>query len=288
MKFGISSYSLYRSMQSKEMTILDVIQWIADQGGKHVEIVPSLGFEIEEDPGLIDAIREKASQAEIDISNYAIGANFITKTEKEYEDEIGRVMKQVDIANRLGVKLMRHDVAWRPMNETSIGQFDEDLERLANACRHIADYAAQYGITTSVENHGYFVQASERVQRLIHEVNRPNFKTTLDIGNFMCADEESVAAVKRNISYASMVHLKDFYIRPSYKNPGEGWFRTQSGNYLRGAIVGQGDIDMREVIKVIKNSGYDGYISIEFEGMEECKAGTKIGLDNAQRLWNEF
>jgi sugar phosphate isomerase/epimerase len=56
---------------------------------------------------------------------------------------------------------------------------------------------------------------------------------------------------------------------------------------LRGAIVGQGDIDMPEVIRIIKNSGYDGYISVEFEGMEDCRIGSRIGIDNAKRVWAE-
>jgi inosose dehydratase len=199
--------------------------------------------------------------------------------------EIERVKKHVDIANELGVKTMRHDVAFRPKEECTERQYEEDFEKLVNAVRLVADYAAQYGITTSIENHGFYIQSSDRVQRLINAVDRPNYKTTLDIGNFMCVDEDSVAAVKKNLPYASIVHLKDFYLRPGYKNPGEGWFQTLSGNYLRGAIVGQGDIDMPEVIRLVKASGYDGYISIEFEGMEDCRKGSRIGIENAKRLW---
>lgn len=286
MKIGLSTYSLSQAIYSNEMDVLDVIQWIADNGGEHVEIAP-FGFDLSKNPGLIDAIRKKADDVGIEISNYAIGANFIQKTQEDYENEIKRVMGEVDIAHRLGVKLMRHDVAWRSVSEATVKQLDEDLPKLAEACRRIADYAAQYGITTSVENHGFFIQGSERVQRLIHAVNRPNYKTTLDIGNFLCVDEDPVVAVKKNLPYASMIHLKDFYYRPFYRNPGEGWFQTANGNFLRGAIVGQGDIDMWNVIKAIKDYGYDGYISIEFEGMEECRKACKIALDNARRIWNE-
>lgn len=286
MKIGLSSYSLHRVISSGEMSITDAVQWIADHGGEHIEIVP-LSFDLIKNPELIDEIRAKAEAVGIDISNYAIGANFATDDEEAYEEAIQQVMKHVDVAHALGVKLMRHDVASRPMDQLGIDYFERDLPKLVDACRRIADYAAQFGITTSLENHGYYIQASDRVLRVVHEVNRPNFKTTLDIGNFMCADEDSVSAVKKNIGYASMVHLKDFYLRPSYRDPGEGWFRTASGNYLRGAIVGQGDIDMPEVIRVIKQSGYNGYISIEFEGMEDCQKGSKIAMDNARRLWNE-
>lgn len=285
-KIGLSTYSLSQAIYNNEMDVLDVIQWIADNGGEHVEIAP-FGFDLSQNPDLIDAIRKKAVDVGIEISNYAIGANFIQKTQEDYENEIKRVMGEVDIAHRLGVKLMRHDVAWRPVPEATVKQLDEDLPKLADACRRIADYAAQYGITTSVENHGFFIQGSERVQRLIHAVNRPNYKTTLDIGNFLCVDEDPVVAVKKNLPYASMIHLKDFYYRPFYRNPGEGWFQTANGNFLRGAIVGHGDIDMWNVIKAIKDYGYDGYISIEFEGMEECRKACKIALYNARRIWNE-
>lgn len=42
-----------------------------------------------------------------------------------------------------------------------------------------------------------------------------------------------------------------------------------------------------EIIKVIKHSGFDGYISVEFEGMEECKKASKLSMDNVIRMWNE-
>ncbi|GIP39342.1 sugar phosphate isomerase [Paenibacillus sp. J31TS4] len=286
MKIGLSSYSLSRAIRAGEMTVLEAISWIQENGGEHIEIVP-IGFDLIENPGLIEDIRRRAEEVGIDISNYAVGNNFLTDGEEGFQQAVEKLKQHVDVAHGLGVKLMRHDVASRPIPETTIANFEKDLPRLVEGCRIVADYAAQFGITTSVENHGFYIQASDRVQRLVQAVDRPNFKTTLDIGNFLCVDENSVVAVKKNLPFASIVHLKDFYVRPSYRNPGEGWFNTASGNFLRGAIVGQGDIDMPEVIKVIKQSGYDGYISIEFEGMEECKQGSRIGLANVKRLWEE-
>lgn len=275
------------SIDRKELTVPDAIRWIADQGGEHVEIVP-MGFSLIDNPELIDEIKAVAKEVGIDISNYAIGANFAVQEDAEaLEQEIQNVMRHVDVAAALGVKLMRHDVAFRPAPEGTVAQFEIDLTVLVKACQRIADYAADFGITTSVENHGYYVQSSERIQRLLHETARSNFKTTLDVGNFLCVDEDPVSAVKNNIPYASIVHAKDFYWRPSYRNPGEGWFQTSHGNYLRGAIVGHGDIDMPEVFRVLKKSGYDGYISVEFEGMEDCKTASRIAMDNVRRLWEE-
>ena len=113
MKLGVSTYSLVSAIRSGEMSVLDAIQWIVDHGGEHVEIVP-FGFQLVDNPALTDAVREKAAAVGIDISNYAILADLLKEEPDAYEAEIARVMKEVDVAHRLGVKYMRHDVSASP------------------------------------------------------------------------------------------------------------------------------------------------------------------------------
>lgn len=289
MKIGLSSYSLLSAIKSGEMSILDAISWIAGNGGEHMEIVP-YGYTLVDNPELADAVREKAKEVGIALSNYSMPANFVQDTEQLFEEEVTRVKLHVDLVHRLGMNHMRHDVTafTIPPEKMTIQWFEENLHLMVKGSQLIADYAAQYGITTTIENHGFSVQSSDRVQRVLHAVNRPNFKTTLDIGNFMCVDENSIIGVKKNLPYASLIHFKDFYFRPYDQHPGDGdWFLTSNGNYLRGAIVGQGDIEIRKIVKLIKESGYDGYMTIEFEGMEECKSASRIAMDNLRRFWHE-
>lgn len=189
--------------------------------------------------------------------------------------------------HQLGAKRMRHDVASRPKPETNINRFEADLPVIVAACQQIADYAAPLGITTSLENHGYYVQASDHVQRVVHLVQRDYFKTKLDIGNLWCIGKDPAVAVAKNLPYATIIHFKDFYRRSKLYNPGEGWFQSLSGNYLKGAISGNGDLETRMIVSMIKQSGYDGYISLEFEGAEDCRIGAGIGLGNVRRMWNE-
>ena len=40
---------------------------------------------------------------------------------------------------------------------------------------------------TMIENHGYFCQDSDRVERIITGVSHKNFGALIDIGNFLCA-----------------------------------------------------------------------------------------------------
>jgi len=56
---------------------------------------------------------------------------------------------------------------------------------------------------------------------------------------------------------------------------------------LRGSILGQGDLDIWAIVRLIKNSKFNGYVSLEFEGMEECERGTQISLAMAKAIFNE-
>ncbi|HBN95766.1 MAG TPA: sugar phosphate isomerase/epimerase, partial [Firmicutes bacterium] len=79
-------------------------------------------------------------------------------------------------------------------------------------------------------------------------------------------------------------HAKDFYVKSGNgPNPGQGWFLSRGGNYLRGAIVGHGGVPVLQVLNIMKNANYSGFISIEFEGIEDPLKAIPIGLENLRR-----
>ena len=50
-----------------------------------------------------------------------------------------------------------------------------------------------------------------------------------------------------------------------------------------GAIVGHGNVDVPPCLAALKTAGYDEFLSIEFEGMEDNKLALEIGLENLRR-----
>jgi len=44
--------------------------------------------------------------------------------------------------------------------------------------------------------------------------------------------------------------------------------------------VGYGDIDIPRIAAIVKESGFDDYVSLEFEGSEDCEQGVLLGLEN--------
>ncbi|WP_257351052.1 sugar phosphate isomerase/epimerase family protein [Pseudalkalibacillus decolorationis] len=282
MNIGVSSYSLLQTLRSNEIAVEGMFQWIQQIGGTHVEIVPH-GFDVTLDTAPV--IREQAIQEGLAISNYAIGANFAVDDEKQYKEEIERVKRQVDVAAALGVKHMRHDAATRPNG--TITTFINELDQLASACKEITEYASSYGIVTSIENHGLYLQGSDRVIALLDRVDHPNFRFTLDVGNFVCADEDPAIAVEKCLPYASMVHIKDFYVREANELLQDSWIQTAGGKKIRGSVIGQGDLPIDRILHTILESSYDSWLSIEFEGIEHCLDGTAKGFQYVQNQVNK-
>jgi sugar phosphate isomerase/epimerase len=213
-----------------------------------------------------------------------VGADFLNAASPEAEAQ--RVFAEVDIAEILGAKKMRHDAAWgynAPLK--AFNGFDQALPAMAKGCRMVTEYAAAKGIATMVENHGFFCQESERVVRLIGTVNHPNFGALVDIGNFLCVDECPTRACGNLAAMAKHVHAKDFHVKPgSCDNPGKGWFKTRGGNFLRGSIIGHGEVPVRQCLDNLHRAGYNGPVSIEFEGMEDCLEALRIGRENLEAM----
>jgi sugar phosphate isomerase/epimerase len=283
-KIGFTSYSFSRAINDGRIDLPGALALAAEYGAEQMEIATSAGITIKGNRELISKIKSAAKEKNLTLSSYTTGANFVQPDSESLKKEIARVKTEVDVAAELGVTRMRHDCGWRPIPEAGIEQFDRDLPMFIDCCGEIADYAAPFGITTSIENHGFYVQGSERVKRIVLGVNRDNFRTTLDVGNFLCADEDPVSAVMNNISIASMIHFKDFHIKRTTPPVEEGYIKTAHGNYLRGALTGDGDVELKRISKIINESGYEGYLSVEFEGWEDPLFACPRAIKNVKTL----
>jgi sugar phosphate isomerase/epimerase len=284
MQLSVSSYSLFRWMRENKKNLNQAIDWIADHA-KGIEF-SGLNLEKGEDPiRKAIAVRKRCEKRGLKIVGYCIGANMFQPTEKETRQEIERVKREVDVAGTLGVKNMRHDVMYGfPKNWKGPKTLNAVLKAVVPPIREIADYAQTMGVKTSLENHGFYMQGPDRVEKLLKTVKHPNYGLTIDLGNFLCVNADPVAAAKQLAKYAIHAHIKDFHVKPKKQIPTMGWFATPTDIALRGAIVGHGAIDLASSLKYLKKAGYKGWLSLEFEGIEEPTFAITEGLKEAQRL----
>ncbi len=299
MNIGLSSYSLDREIASGRMTLGEAVDWAAKQGAACMELVPFAFRFDDETTGKIDEsavarVKKQAADAGVRLCNYSVLADFCREGEA-LEREIARVCHEVDIAAALGLDRMRHDVCAfrRPQAQNTLADFERWLPVMADAAARVCAHGKKQGVRTLIENHGFFANGCDRVQRVLAAVGDDNYGLLLDTGNIVCVDEDAAVAAATLAPVTRMVHLKDFYIRS--RDPGDStqfdcagsWFRSRGGKYLRGAILAQGDLDIPAVLGALKRAGYDGDIVIEFEGLEDARYASAVGMQNARRLWDE-
>ena len=284
MKISLSTYSFYSLTSKGEMELLDIPKRARELGFDALEICANEALENEGEEYAIK-LRRACDESSVKVSTMVFGCDLLSGSKASGNNpnkEVERVKRLVDLAVILGAPIIRHDVFFSLGNYSS---FDTALAEVAPRVREISLYAKERGIRTTVENHGFICQDPDRMEKLFLAVNCDNFGLLTDMGNFLCADCDPALSVSRVAKYTSYVHAKDFYFKSgsSVDTPGRGYFSTRGGNYLKGAPIGHGCVPVTQCLKILKAHGYDGFVTLEYEGAEDCIRGIEIGKENLER-----
>ncbi len=278
MKLGVSSYSFEKYRKATGCDLFEICRIAKEIGFETIEFI---NINTEDPIATARELRAYCASIGLEIAAHTVGADLVnTDPEKAVAD----LFYLIDVAEALGAPLLRHDLCYSALPEGMTWQ--EAEEKVAPLIRRVTQYAKSKGIRTCSENHGYIFQDSERVEALIQLVNDENYGWLVDVGNFLCVDEYPLEGVRRALPYAIHVHVKDFlYRKPDemYVSP-EGFFGTRNGNLLRGTILGHGDVPVAACIKLLREVGYDGVFSLEFEGAEENIQALELGYAYMRKL----
>ena len=276
MKISISSYSFFQYIGSGKLDLLSIIAKAAEMGFDAIEYIDLPGATQEERLALAAQIRAESDKCGLPVSSYVVGGNLYQPTEEAMQAEVQRLKDQLDIAKVLGASVFRFDCFPQLPRYTTFGAV---MAAIVPGIRQIADYGKALGIVTTSENHGQVYQDYDRIERTVEAVNHDNYGVLVDIGNFLCADQNNVQCVSRLAHLARHVHMKDFEIIDYYSDASrEDAFSTRACNWLRGTAVGYGGAKAAQCLQILKSSGYDDYIVIEFEGPKDCLEEIAKGL----------
>lgn len=286
MKISVSSYSFSQALRAGKITLIECVAKAKEMGFDGIEFIDLPGDTLDAQKTMAAALRAEADRVGIEINAYTIGANLYRDTQEESDAEVQRLCGQLEVAKILGASVMRHDVCYRLGKTGNSRSFDLMLPTIAANARRVTEYAQTLGIRTCTENHGFIAQDSDRVERLFNAVNHDNYGLLVDMGNFICADENPITAVSRVAPYAIHVHAKDMMVR----NVPTGHCRsmTRGGNYFCGTVIGEGDVPVKQCLTILKRAGYDGYVSIEFEGCGDCIDGIARGLEHLKEYLSQI
>jgi sugar phosphate isomerase/epimerase len=277
LKTGLSMYSLvelYRGKSSVDQFLQQAKKW-------NLEGVELLDFFWQDkEKELAEAIALK-DQLGLEVYCYSIGNNFVQLEAEARQGEVDKIAAAIEVAEKLGAKVIRVFSGDAREGIT----FDQAFSWIVEGLKAGAALAEKAGMKLALENHGLFAGKADQVAQVIAEVGSPALGATLDTGNFLLVDENPTEAVQKLADKAAMIHFKDF--KAVDESVTERVYRSKSGKRYQGTIIGQGDVDLPTIVSILAQKGYEGYLSIEFEGPGDPVDSVAASIEYVNQLINK-
>ncbi|HUQ96406.1 MAG TPA: sugar phosphate isomerase/epimerase family protein, partial [Chitinophagaceae bacterium] len=248
-EISLAEWSLHKTLFAKKMTNLDFPVVAKQQYGiSAVEYVNQFFKDKAKDTTYLNELLKRCKDN--GVTNHLImidgegnlGDADSAKRQKAVENHY----QWVDAAKYLGCRTIR-------VNAAGTGSAEEVQKAASESLVQLGDYAAKEAINVIVENHGGYSSNGAWTTGLMKSVNRPNVGVLPDFNNF-CIKHEGGKCTEEYDRYKGVAEMMPFAKGASAKTID---FDAQ-GNCV--------ETDYARMLKIIKDSGFNGYIGIEYEG----------------------
>lgn len=261
------------TMATPEFDVFEALRFFKKLGLDGAEIVVQTGYEsgipYEADDAFVRRVREEADALGLAVAATTPYLNrYNDLDEAVRQKEVAMLKRVIDMTRILGGGSIRiYGGAYQDEETDPDGA---KLAQLVKSLRECGDYAAQYGIRLSIENHfGTMTTTAHRTMEVIKAIGHPNVGVLYDQANlaFFPAEEyeEALALQKDHIFY---VHVKDLVYRGGKPQK----FRSDSVSHISEEIrtvysrfPGDGVLDWPAILRGLRDIGYDGWLSLEYE-----------------------
>jgi sugar phosphate isomerase/epimerase len=208
-----------------------------------------------------DAYRTHLEENGISVSALLVANNFGAA---DPEPEIAWCVDAILAAEALGAPAIRADTIMRtdPPEDR-----DARVRRYAAAMREVLSRTHASRVAVGMENHGAQGNDPEFLAGVLEAIPDPRLGLTLDTGNFYWSGQPLSELYRIYARFAPRVrhtHMKSIAYPPEERERRRdtGW---KYGEYA--SPLAQGDIDLARVIKMLRDAGYDGSLTIENESL---------------------
>lgn len=266
---ALSTYSLWRFRNAPLRDIHRCIDIAADMGFDGVEL---LLYQIEQNTLLSNAamqqIKRHAFRLGLPLCGMSTHQGFVTPDREIRKRNIDLTIGQIETCYQLGIPTMRVNTGrWgtsrsfdelmknRGIEPPLDGYTDEDaFPWVIESLERCLPAAEKCGVVLGLENHWGLGLTPEGVLRIVDAVDSPWLQVTLDTGNFL---EDPYDKLEQLAPKAVFVQAKTYY-------GGGQWYEI--------------DIDYDRVAALLRRHDYRGWISLEFEGMEDYRTAIPRSL----------
>lgn len=219
-------------------------------------------------------VREYADSKNIKFCCLSVYADF---SKEDYAVAVSRLKSYAKIAQIIGSPYLHHTVIAEVRNPSKIlSERDQYFDLGIRAIREVYDYAQTLGVRTVLEDQGYVFNGVKGMGELLRKVDR-QIGLVADFGNIAQAGDDVTDFIKAFPDKIVHVHIKD--IKITNEPISEGSLATMDHKYMTAVKLGCGDVRLKEACSLLKEIGYDGYLSAEFAAMDENSDTMKESFD---------
>lgn len=279
MKLSISMWSVVSAVRSGKMNLAGFVEFASQQQENGAQGVELLDYFWRDRAEELPKVKRQIADAGLAMAVYSIGNDFFQPDRNIWEKQLAELRAGVDTANALETNTLRVFSGNAKPGYT----LDDGLSWIVDGLAAGAEYAQMHGVTMALENHGLMAGRSDQVRSIIESVNSPALRANLDTGNFLLVNQNPTDAARDLADLVALVHLKDF--RRARPDETEHVYKGLDGVGFTGSVVGEGQVDLPEIVSILRGAGYAGWLSLEFEGAQDPIAiGVPASLRAAQRL----
>ena len=259
MKLSIAGWSLNKAFRDGSLKLLDFPDLAKKEFGLDAVEFNSPFFESRDDKYLRD-LRKRADKAKVKVIGIAVDGmgDFTHDDPAERAAVLERMSEWFHVAKTVGSPAFRVNSGGKATAENAAVQ----LERCIEGYGKLAERGKKEGITVLIENHGGLSADPDNIVKLLKAVNSPFFKTCPDFGNF--PKEVRIEGYRKIAPFAFMCHAKTHEF-------------DKDGNEIGVGVVPQ-------CVQALKEIGFDGYLSIEYEGKGDQIQGVHDSIKLLKKL----
>jgi len=240
-KISLNVYSFNSLLREGKIDLFDVLDFCAaynfeaiDPTGYYFPAYPAVPT-----PEFINRFKRKAFLLGLDISGTGVRNDFTVTDPALRQAEVAMIKKWIEAAAKLGIPNLRIFAGKTKHEGFTRDQVFKWMARDISAC---CEHGKRFGVIIAIQNHNDFLKTASDVDRMFDRVNSDWLGLNLDIGSYR--QNDPYKEIEQNSQHAVTWQIKENVWIEGKETP----------------------TDFVKLFKIIKASGYRGYLPLETLG----------------------
>ena len=266
-KLSLQSLCYRDTFNAGKITMLEIIDKAAEYRMDGVDLHFTHFASIDDD--YLEEVKQACLKRGLHMCYIGVSNNF-GKTGAELREQIDLMKKWIDVAAHMGIPMVRTFGSWVPDGESD----ESAWPRLVESTKEVAEYGESKGVVVGLHNHnhGCIPATGDQVIHLLDDVDNPYYSHILDTGQYLGSPGVSLGERGKE--------------DPEWNFYGSIETSAPRAVHVRAKIyrIASGEeawLDYDRIMPIIRDVGFNGWMSIVFEGQDELDEPTAVPLANS-------